>query len=352
MARAIWGRGACMLALVVCAAARAQDPAALAQEAERAGNTREAVRQYALVLQASKPYTPEEREIVSKIVALAATLDPKPARSEEAERHFVRGNVLAKEAKNANDYNSAMWELWQAIRAAPWWADPYVNFALVAEQARQPSPAVVTLRWYLVLNPNAPDAAAVRQKSYALEVAAENEVKQRAFNARWNGNWAVGPLTLVNSRTLNGNTTRETSQGPVFALQIGTLDDELAAAAGSTLVLRLGGIKELWLAEAVDENRIRFVAPPGWKINENDPQAIGAGAVEVTRNDGQWLFNVRFGSSKHAYDKTSNGTPFEYTLELEYSYNGAAPRTSPEGATLQIHKTMAQCSPGRCTAFQ
>lgn len=56
-----------------------------------------------------------------------------------------------------------------AIKLAPWWANAYFNLALVLEKLRNYKMAIDNLNLYLLAVPDAPDAAAVKEKIYEIE---------------------------------------------------------------------------------------------------------------------------------------------------------------------------------------
>lgn len=95
--------------------------------------------------------------------------------SEEARRHFYRGQAAVEMAKSPEDYAAAIEEFEQAARLAPGWPDPYYNLGLVQEKAGKFREAIVSLNRYLQLAPNAPDAAKIQEHIYKLEYKAERE---------------------------------------------------------------------------------------------------------------------------------------------------------------------------------
>lgn len=172
--------------LLAEAPAQGQNAMALGQQAEQAGNVREAVRQYTMALHGLSSGSNDEQQLRGKIIDLVRGLDPKPAISEEAERRFISGGVLAKQAKSVEDHARAAAEFREALKLAPWWADAYINEAVVQEQAQRPDAAIRSLKLYLRISPDGPDATQIRRKIFALEVAAEDQ----AFK-RFEGVWAI-----------------------------------------------------------------------------------------------------------------------------------------------------------------
>lgn len=107
----------------------------------------------------------------------------------EAERHFNRGMAAVEMAKNAEDYELAIEEFQKAQALAPDWADLYYNLGLVQEKAGKAEAALASLRRYLVLAPDAEDAAQVRQfidrLEYRLERAAVEVNRPNALLGAW-----------------------------------------------------------------------------------------------------------------------------------------------------------------------
>ena len=89
--------------------------------------------------------------------------------SEEARRHFDRGMAAVEMAKSPEDYESAIKEFEQAISLAPDWPDIYYNLGLVHEKAGNLNDAIMNLKQYLRLAPNASDAEMVKSLINKLE---------------------------------------------------------------------------------------------------------------------------------------------------------------------------------------
>lgn len=92
---------------------------------------------------------------------------------EEARRHMTRGQAAVEMAKSPDEYDSAITEFQKAIELAPSWPNPYYNLGMVQEMSGKYKEAVASLKQYLALAPNAPDAAEVQEKIYKLEYKAE-----------------------------------------------------------------------------------------------------------------------------------------------------------------------------------
>lgn len=96
--------------------------------------------------------------------------------SEEAQRHFDRGMAAVEMAQTPQDYQLAIEEFKQAQALAPDWPDVYYNLGLVQDKAGNYRDAAKSLRRYLQLAPNAPDAAQVRSLANKDEFKAEQAI--------------------------------------------------------------------------------------------------------------------------------------------------------------------------------
>jgi tetratricopeptide (TPR) repeat protein len=86
---------------------------------------------------------------------------------------MARGQAAVEMAKSPDEYDSAIKEFQQASRLAPDWPDPYYNLAILQEKTGKLKEAVASLKEYLRLAPNAPDAAKIQEHIYKLEYKAE-----------------------------------------------------------------------------------------------------------------------------------------------------------------------------------
>ncbi|MBA4389937.1 MAG: hypothetical protein C0399_03265 [Syntrophus sp. (in: bacteria)] len=91
----------------------------------------------------------------------------------EARRHMARGQAAVEIAKSSAELEDAIKEFQEASRLAPTWPDPYYNLGLTQEKAGKLKEAVASLKQYLRLAPNAPDAAKIQEHIYKLEYKAE-----------------------------------------------------------------------------------------------------------------------------------------------------------------------------------
>ena len=120
-----------------------------------------------------------------KIIALVATMNPKPEIPEEARHHGIMATTLEKDAKEPADYDLVLKEYDAALAAAPWWPEALVSKSKAAEARGKYRLAMDTLKLYLLTKPDGGDARTAQDKIYSLEAKlvkenAEQEKKTRA----------------------------------------------------------------------------------------------------------------------------------------------------------------------------
>jgi len=86
---------------------------------------------------------------------------------------MARGMAAVEMAKSPEEYGSAMREFQEASRLAPDWPDPHYNLGLVQEKSGKFREAVASLKEYLRLTPDAPDASNIKELIYKLKYKAE-----------------------------------------------------------------------------------------------------------------------------------------------------------------------------------
>ena len=107
--------------------------------------------------------------VARQSIEVVKKLDPPPAIPEEVRKLAVFAQTATKQAKDEKGYDRAIDEYIKAITLAPWWADMYVNLALLQEQTGRFPEAIESLKLYLLASPSAPDAQTVQTKIYELE---------------------------------------------------------------------------------------------------------------------------------------------------------------------------------------
>ena len=116
--------------------------------------------------------TSDEEKLLKDIGALAQQLKTMPL-PKEARRHMARGEAYVEGAKGKEDFKLAAQEFEAAAKAAPWLASAYYNLGIVQDKAGLYSQAMRSLKIYLAIAPDAPDAAEVEKLIFKIEVRKE-----------------------------------------------------------------------------------------------------------------------------------------------------------------------------------
>ena len=120
--------------------------------------------------------------------------------SEAAQRHFDRGMAAVEMAKTPDDYDAAIREFKQARDLAPDWPDVYYNLGLIQDKAGKYKDAVDSLRNYLRMSPNAPEAQTIRSMINRDEFKAEqalsdDDVLNILVSLTDKSRWQIKPIT-------------------------------------------------------------------------------------------------------------------------------------------------------------
>ena len=153
---------------------RTDDPEAPARAAEQAGRAQEAFQDYLTALRAlpDPPPLEADRRIRERIIHLALQLNPPPAIPDDARRRVADAAAAVNGAAPADGPAKAGEALtaWKdSLLLAPWWADAYAHYAEALEQRGDVVAAARNLKLYLLAEPDATNAVAVRQKILELE---------------------------------------------------------------------------------------------------------------------------------------------------------------------------------------
>lgn len=116
---------------------------------------------------------PDAQELRARIISYVLGMKTKPATPEDAERALTRGNALLKIANDKASYEKAIPEFQEAITAAPWLSDAYLNLAAAQENSGYFADAINSLNFYLLINAKGSNVKDIRKKIYELEVYAE-----------------------------------------------------------------------------------------------------------------------------------------------------------------------------------
>jgi hypothetical protein len=130
---------------------------------------REQVQQLTAQLQNS----PTDGALREKIVALALTLNPRPATPEAAIMAEGAAEYAFKNAKVNSDFSDAAKQYEKALLLAPWLAADYFNCGVAHERAGENKEAISSFGFYLLTSPGAEDALAVKKRIGGLQYAAQ-----------------------------------------------------------------------------------------------------------------------------------------------------------------------------------
>ena len=182
---------------------------------------------------------PARYDLLTKIVILAAAMNPKPEIPEEAREHFIKAATLLKAANEPSDYDLVVKEYLAAQNLAPWWPDLYYNLASVAEARKHYDSAIRDLKLYLASNPD--DARAAQDKIYQIqaekdlaakhaadeqakaqeEARAKEEAQRQAFIGKWclvNNDNACLTIASFASVTVNWGLDFGLNSSPMFPI--------------------------------------------------------------------------------------------------------------------------------------
>jgi TPR repeat protein len=121
--------------------------------------------------------------------------------SSEARKHLDRGSAVARLAESKEGYNDAISEFKEAIRLAPGWAAAYCNLGMIQDKAEDYTSAMVNLKLYLLLEPNADDAASVRSLINGIDYKRD---KDNPNNARFAHNDRARAFNFLGNLYDNG----------------------------------------------------------------------------------------------------------------------------------------------------
>ncbi len=152
---------------------------------------------------------------------------------EAAQRHFNRGMAAIEMARSPHDYELAIDEFRRAQSLAPQWPDPWYNLGLVQDKAGRFRDAAVSLRQYLRLAPNAPDAATVKALVDKLEFKAEqtladDEVPEILATIADANRWKVVARTPADQFDFHGWIRSIRREGEQLAITYSSRHDQTA----------------------------------------------------------------------------------------------------------------------------
>ena len=127
---------------------------------------------------------------VLAINALLLSVVSASAASEEAQRHFDRGQAAVEIANKPADLEDAVKEFQKAIDLAPNWPDPHYQLGMVQNKMERFDDAIKNLTRYLELAPQAKDAPQIKQLINKIEYRKEKAERERMDPNNLVGIWA------------------------------------------------------------------------------------------------------------------------------------------------------------------
>ena len=144
---------------------RKMDARIKANELWASGRRREVLQLYADFASRMMP----DRETIREIADYVRQLDPPPAVPDEARTLAREGELFSMAAIGREDVTPAIEKYREAARLAPWWSDAHYNLGLLYERRGDFILAANSLRNYLTLAGDSPDARAVEARVFEME---------------------------------------------------------------------------------------------------------------------------------------------------------------------------------------
>jgi tetratricopeptide (TPR) repeat protein len=148
------------------------------------GQANSSAREQLQQLTAQLQNSPSDQALREKIIALAVTLDPKPATPTAATQAEGAAEYVFKNAKSNSDYSDAAKQYEKALLLAPWLASDYFNCGVAHEKAGENKEAIRSFNFYLLAAPNAEDVLAVNKRIGALQYLAQKSADAANEQAR------------------------------------------------------------------------------------------------------------------------------------------------------------------------
>jgi protein phosphatase/serine/threonine-protein kinase len=136
--------------------------------------------------------SPDDEALREKIIALALTLNPKPATPDAATMAEGGAEYAFKNAQGNSDFSDAAKQYEKALLLAPWLAGDYFNCGVAHEKAGENKDAIRSFNFYLLAAPNADDAQAVKKRIGGLQYAAQKAEAQADEAARKEADIRIG----------------------------------------------------------------------------------------------------------------------------------------------------------------
>lgn len=139
-----------------------------ARDTEAGGNLRAALSQYGRAYRMAGDGD-QSLAVIKTVAETMRKLPNRPELPEDARRYGVQATTAAER----KSYDEAIALLSNSLEAAPWWAEGHFNRALLLANQNRYQEAVTSMKQFLVLAPNAPDARAAQDKIYEWELKAK-----------------------------------------------------------------------------------------------------------------------------------------------------------------------------------
>jgi tetratricopeptide (TPR) repeat protein len=115
----------------------------------------------------------DEAVLRIEMLRLLRRMPSLPEIPEEARKHALRGEAMIQ----SGEFESAVGEFRTALKIAPYVAKLHFNAALLYANMKKFAEAVRSMKNYLEMAPDAPDARSARDEIYKWEYALEKEGK-------------------------------------------------------------------------------------------------------------------------------------------------------------------------------
>jgi hypothetical protein len=132
--------------------------------AEERGDLIAALAVYTTTLQKHVTRLRDVGDIVDRAIDVALRMTPPPTIPDGARRHADAAVAAIKAATSKTGFAVARRDYQDALAAAPWWADGWLNLSLVDAQVGTTADVRQDLVWYLRAAPDAADRDAIQRK--------------------------------------------------------------------------------------------------------------------------------------------------------------------------------------------
>ena len=136
-----------------------------ARNTEAGGNLRAALNQYGRAYHAAGD-SEQSLAVIQTVAEAVRKLPNRPELPEDARRYGVQATTAAEH----KSYDEAVALFTQSLEEAPWWAEGHFNRALLLANQTRYQEAITSMKQFLILAPNAPDARAAQDKIYQWEL--------------------------------------------------------------------------------------------------------------------------------------------------------------------------------------